>query len=158
VVGLSALCLIGRRRSRCSRFVPVRQGMPSARSRHPVMVVLRLFVVRGTPVPTLARKSNERAKRPRAEEPSNCAGLRECAARIAVELVARLQPASANAMSAGWSGGLPGHFGRVTMERQRRPTRQGRTRGPRRRDCMIRCPGTALSRFVGWAMPLAVGI
>jgi len=67
--------LFGRRRSRWSGFVPVRQGMPSARSRHPVMVVLRLLVVRGTPVPTLAGKSNERAKRPRVAGTTEFRGL-----------------------------------------------------------------------------------
>ena len=67
--------LFGRRRSRCSGFVPVCQGMPSARSRHPVMVVLRLLVVRGTPVPTLAGKSNERAKRPRVAGTTEFRGL-----------------------------------------------------------------------------------
>ena len=67
--------LFGRRRSRCSRFVPVRHGMPSACSRHPVMVVLRLLFVRGTPVPTLVGKSNERAKRPRAAGTTEFRGL-----------------------------------------------------------------------------------
>ena len=49
--------------------------MPSARSRHPVMVVLRLLVVRGTPVPTLAGKSNERAKRSRVAGTTEFRGL-----------------------------------------------------------------------------------
>jgi hypothetical protein len=86
-------------------------------------------------------------------EPPSSAGLRECAARIAVELVGRVQPASANALSAGWSGGLPRHFGRMTMERQRGPTRQGRDSGapaarphdpvPRYSAGEVRVPGDA---------------
>jgi len=86
-------------------------------------------------------------------EPPSSAGLRECAARIAAGLVGRVQPASANAMSAGWSGGLPRRFGRVTIERQRRPTRQGRDSGapaarlhdpvPRHSAVEVRGPGDA---------------
>jgi hypothetical protein len=153
VVGLSGLCFIGRRRSRCSGFVPVRQGVPL------VLVTLSWSCsVCSSCEGRRSLRSPERATSvpsdPGWREPPSSAGLRECAARIAAELVGRLQPASANAMSAGWSGGFPRRFGRVTIGRQRRPTRQGATRGPRRRDCMIRCPGTALSRFVGRAMRL----
>jgi hypothetical protein len=54
-------------RAAAFQMLRVRSRSPgnAARSRHPVMVVLRLLVVRGTLVPTLAGKSNERAKRPR---------------------------------------------------------------------------------------------
>ena len=53
-------------RAAAFQMLRVRSRSPgsAARSRHPVMVVLRLLVVQGTPVPTLAEYSNERAKRP----------------------------------------------------------------------------------------------
>ncbi len=93
---------------------------------------------------------------PGRREPPSSAGLRECAAGSAAGLVARVQPQSARGDVAGWSGGLPGHFGCMTMERQRRPTRQGGLGAPaaRRHDPVprhsaveVRGPGDA---FGGW--------
>jgi len=153
VVGLSALCFSG-------GGVPDGPGsFPFARECRPLALVTLSWScsVCSSCEGCRSLRSPERATSvpsdPGRREPPRSAGLRECAAGSASGLVARAQPASANAMSAGWSGGLPGHFGRVTMEPQRRPKRQGRDSGapaarlhdpvPRHSAVEVRGPGDA---------------
>jgi hypothetical protein len=112
VVGLSALCFSG-------------GGVPEAPGSFPFARECRrlALVTLSWSCPVCSSCEGRRSLRspekamsvpsdPGWREPLSSAGLRECAARIAAGLVGRLHPASANAMSAGWSGGLPGHFGR----------------------------------------------